>query len=527
MSGILVVACALAVLRGAGKFYPIVEIDSGGEAASADRLQITFILDAHSSLRTCESLNGNLARIALANCPSCTVRQLQCAESLSQAQQYATSDLPVNFPSAHMAQGTILFAAGSPTLAMEACRATEQQTARGPQSAICFAPGAVRPKHTLDFASNIRLGLSLAAAALAALVTWLVCWLIVRYENLHSHLSHDHGDTGPQKFHAHPTPRVGGIGLFAGLIVAGGLFLLWEGSPGDYDRDFGLLLFAAAPAFVGGLIEDVTKRVGVLERLLLTMVSGAVGAWLIGAVLDRLELPGIGEFTLWLPFGVAFTAFAVGGLANAINIVDGYNGLAGGYGIIVLLAIAALAGQLGDSLVFVVSLSMAGALIGFLHWNWPKGRLFLGDGGAYLLGFVLAELSILLIARHRSVSTWFPLLLFAYPVFETMFSIYRKKFVRGVSPGKPDGLHLHMLIYKRVIPLELAHGELLTVLERNSRVAKYVWIPCSGLALVSYLHWQSTSALAAATFIYCAIYVVAYSNIVGWKARRLRLWRRR
>lgn len=516
------------MVRGVGKYYPIVEIESGVDAAAAspERLRITFLLDAHSALRTCETLNGNFARIALSKCPDCTVRQLQCAESLSLDQLAAKSDLPVAVPTAHMALGTMVFSAGNASMALDACRATEQQTSGEPQPVKCYAPGTPRPKPTLQISSNNRLGLSLAAATLAALITWLVCWLIVRYEHLHSHLSHDPADRGPQKFHAHPTPRVGGIGLFAGLIAAGGLFLLWEGAPGDYDRDFGLLLFAAAPAFLGGLIEDVTKRVGVLERLLLTMISGAVGAWLIGAVLDRLELPGIGEFPLWLPFGVAFTAFAVGGLANAMNIVDGYNGLAAGYGIIVLLAIAALAGQLGDNLVFVVALAMAGALMGFLHWNWPRGRIFLGDGGAYLLGFVLAELSILLIARHQSVSTWFPLLLLAYPVFETMFSIYRKKFVRGVSPGKPDGLHLHMLIFKRVVPLELAERRPLSVLEKNSRVAKYVWLPSAMLALIAYWRWQNTTALIMATCIYCMLYVIAYTNIVRWKARRLCPWRR-
>ena len=518
----------MAVLRGVHKYFPIIEIESGGDVAPAvsEPLRITFLLDAHSSLRTCETMNGNFARIALAKCPSCTIRLLQCAESLSSIQQAAVSELPLGVPSAHMAQGTMVFSASSAAVALEACHATEQQAALGPQPVRCYSPGIARPKPSLDVSRNSRLGLSIAAAALAAVITWLVCWLIVRYEHLHSHLSHDPAGRGPQKFHAHPTPRVGGIGLIAGLIAAGGLFLLWEGSPGDHGRDFGLLLFAAVPAFFGGLFEDVTKRVGVLERLLLTMISGALGAWLIGAVLHRLELPGIGEFPLWLPFGVAFTAFAVGGLANAMNIVDGYNGLAAGYGIIVLLAIAALAGQLGDSLIFVVSLSMAGALLGFLQWNWPSGRIFLGDGGAYLLGFVLAELSILLIARHNNISTWFPLLLLAYPVFETLFSIYRKKIVRGVSPGKPDGLHLHMLIYKRVVPLELTNDQPVTVLERNSRVSKYVWIPSIALALVAYWNAQNTTALIAATGIYCILYVIAYSNIVGWRAKRLRLRRR-
>ncbi|KVD68742.1 hypothetical protein WK15_32420 [Burkholderia ubonensis] len=77
--------------------------------------------------------------------------------------------------------------------------------------------------------------------------------------------------------------------------------------------------------------------------------------------------------------------------------------------------------------------------------------IFPGDGGAYFIGFMLAELAILLVMRNREVSAWYPVLLFMYPIFETCFSIYRKKFVRGMSPGNPDGVHRHMLVYKRLM----------------------------------------------------------------------------
>ena len=282
----------------------------------------------------------------------------------------------------------------------------------------------------------------------AACGAWLVCWLIVKYEHLHAHLSHDHTDSGPQKFHAVPTPRIGGIGVTVGLIASGGIMMLSAHLP--YEREFGLLLLAGIPAFLGGLVEDITKMVGVLERLLLTMLSGAVAAWLLGAVLTRLDVPYIDQALMWLPFALALTIFAVGGVANAINIVDGYNGLAGGYAFIITIAIAGVAAQVGDMLIFPTALALAGALLGFLRWNWPNGKVFLGDGGAYLLGFLIAEISILLVARNSGVSPWFPLLLLIHPVFETLFSIYRRKFRRGHTPGRPDALHMHQLVYSRL-----------------------------------------------------------------------------
>ena len=103
---------------------------------------------------------------------------------------------------------------------------------------------------------------------------------------------------------------------------------------------------------------------------------------------------------------------------------------------------------------------MLGALLGFLVFNYPSGRIFMGDGGAYLLGFWLGELSVLLVVRNPDVSPWFPIVLLAYPVVETLFSIYRRKFLQGRSAGRPDAMHLHQLIYRRLARVAVAPGNL-------------------------------------------------------------------
>ena len=92
-----------------------------------------------------------------------------------------------------------------------------------------------------------------------------------------------------------------------------------------------------------------------------------------------------------------------------------------------------------------------GAVLGFFVWNFPAGLIFLGDGGAYFIGFVLAELSVLLLAATRGVSPMFPLLLCAYPIFETIFTMYRRSVLRGVATAQPDGIHLHTLIHRRLM----------------------------------------------------------------------------
>ena len=143
---------------------------------------------------------------------------------------------------------------------------------------------------------------------------------------------------------------------------------------------------------------------------------------------------------------VVLTVLAVAGIANSINIIDGFNGLASMCSVIMMAAIAYVAFQVGDQSLMIMALAGIGAVLGFFLWNFPAGYIFLGDGGAYFLGFYVAELGILLLDRNPQVSPMFPLLVCIYPVFETVFSIYRRVVVRGRKASMPDGIHLHSQI---------------------------------------------------------------------------------
>ncbi len=294
-----------------------------------------------------------------------------------------------------------------------------------------------------------------------------------------------------------------------GLFVSAAVLLATE--QGASREQFGSLLLASLPAFLGGITEDVTKNVSVLARLALTMVAAALGAWLLGAVIPRLDIPGFDVLLRWAPFAIAFTIFAVGGVANAINIIDGYNGLAGGHAVIVLAAMAYVSAQAGDGFLLAASLAMIGALLGFLAWNYPKGRIFLGDGGAYLLGFWLAELSVLLVVRHPEISPWFPLLLLVYPIFETLFSIYRRKVLQGVSPGQPDRLHMHQVIYMWLTRTRADASDPASITRLSNRVAPFGWIMTLCCAIPATVFWGETRWLVAASFFFCAAYMSLYS----------------
>ena len=344
------------------------------------------------------------------------------------------------------------------------------------------------------------------------LISTITTLFIIRYSHLY--MLDPIGDD-PQKFHGKPVPRVGGIGIASGLILAG---LLMSLQRGILALEYWFLLIAIVPAFAGGLIEDLTKKVGVKTRLILTMLSSGMGAFLLDASLNRVDIPFI-DFTLnFFPLSLAFTMFAVGGIAHAINIIDGFNGIAGMVSLIILSAIGYISYLLGDIFLMSVCLSAGGAILGFLLWNYPAGMIFLGDGGAYLLGFLIAEVSVLLVNRHPEVSAWFPVMIVVYPVTETFFSIYRKKFLRGISPGLPDGLHLHMLIYKRLIRWLIGSKEVRYKIRRNSMTSPYLWTVTMISVLPAIVFWQKTIVLICLVIAFVFSYIWLYWRIVRFKS---------
>jgi UDP-N-acetylmuramyl pentapeptide phosphotransferase/UDP-N-acetylglucosamine-1-phosphate transferase len=296
--------------------------------------------------------------------------------------------------------------------------------------------------------------------------------------------------------------------------VAGALMAQFTQNP--LAHSLWLLLASALPAFSAGLMEDLTKNVSPAKRLCATALSAALAAWWLDAVIRRTDIPGVDQL-VQMPLGaLALTLLLVAGVANATNIIDGFNGLTAMCVLIMLLALAYVGLQVGDRLVVTMALMTAGAVLGFFVWNFPAGLIFLGDGGAYLLGFLVAELGVLLIARNPGVSPLFPLLLCAYPIFETVFSIYRRK-LKGASASHPDGIHLHSLVHRRLIR-PLLHAPPETSLRmRNSMTSPYLWLLCSLSVIPSMLWWGSSAVLAVCIGLFMVLYTAAYWSIVRFK----------
>jgi UDP-GlcNAc:undecaprenyl-phosphate/decaprenyl-phosphate GlcNAc-1-phosphate transferase len=343
--------------------------------------------------------------------------------------------------------------------------------------------------------------------------------LVVRYGRAHARR---YGPAMPQRFHAGHVPRLGGIAMLVACTVGWGWMALSQrfnfSNQIRLDAMAGLSLWVAVAATVAaGTFEDLTQRLPARHRLLVTVAAAMLAVGPLGLSVTRLGLPGVDELWATLPWlGIGLAVFAVSGLPHAFNLIDGYNGLAGTVALVCCFALAYVALQVGDRQLAAVVLVLAGATAGFLVWNYPRGLIFAGDGGAYLWGVVIAIACVALVMRHEQVSPWFPILLLIYPVWETIFSIYRK-LVRGQSPGLADALHFHQLIYRRIVRGVFDDDEARRMLMRNNRTSPFLW----GFALLTVmpaaLFWNSTPWLMGLSALFVVSYVWAYVSIVRFK----------
>lgn len=345
------------------------------------------------------------------------------------------------------------------------------------------------------------------------LVSLVVCGLLIRYRDWHLRFTGDHDLAGPQKFHEEVTPRIGGLGIAAGLITAIAVGSLTNP---QLAKSLALMLLAALPVFTLGIADDLTKRIGVKVRLVAAFISGALFLFLFDITAIRLDIPIVDSLMAYPAVTVFFLTFAIAGLSNAYNIIDGFNGLASMVGIIAATAILYVAFKVQDPLVIGLAFITIGSIAGFFLWNYPRGLIFLGDGGAYLIGLLIAIASILLVVRHPSVSPWFALMVNAYPIFETLFTIWRRAVHQGRNPGLPDGAHFHSLIYRRVMRWVYHDGKPHQYL-RNAKTSPYLWILSSLGVIPAMLWWDSTSLLMLSAAVFIVFYVYAYRTIVTFK----------
>lgn len=353
---------------------------------------------------------------------------------------------------------------------------------------------------------------------IALIAAFVVALVLVLTDPWHSSFSADSPGSGPQKLHQRPTPRVGGIAVMAGFVLATAATRSQATIDTNADAPPWLtawLVVAIFVPFAAGLIEDVTKSFGAKLRLLATFVGAGIAYVFCGAALTRFALPPLDALLAlhpWISF--VFTLFCVGAIANAYNLADGLNGLLAGLAISACAALAFVANQYADPYMAIAPAALGAATFGFALFNFPRARLFAGDGGAYMIGTAISLFAILLCGRHPEVSPWFAFVLVIYPFVDTTWAIVRRV-VNRRPIMEPDADHLHTLLAVRLSDRVGSNG-------RN--IASLLIVTTAGLFIFAGTIWHTnTGALVALCALFVALYVTVYRRIMPEKHSNIEL----
>jgi UDP-N-acetylmuramyl pentapeptide phosphotransferase/UDP-N-acetylglucosamine-1-phosphate transferase len=324
---------------------------------------------------------------------------------------------------------------------------------------------------------------------MASKVSWIACEV-----DLH----------GVQKFHTNSTSRLGGVSIFTAFSVA-----LWSLS--EQSNLLMILWLALLPVFITGVVEDLTLKVSPIWRLISAFISILIVYIWMGVGITKLGF----EWTDYLLsnykiISILLTLLVVGGAVNSFNIIDGFNGLLSGYSILASLAIAYVAYALGDDLILNLSLIMAASVFEFFVLNFPFGKIFMGDGGAYFIGFMTAIIGLMLVDRQEEFTNWFVLLIFIYPMYELLYSIYRRIIMYKTSATQPDAKHLHSLIYRKLISCDrFKHNNVIC----NSMTSSLLWLLSLVSIIPAVIWYKNQTILIVSIFVFMFIYTAIYRYI--------------
>lgn len=272
---------------------------------------------------------------------------------------------------------------------------------------------------------------------------------------------------GRRKLHDKPVSRLGGGPIFLALLVGVAVAVWWDR---ESFEGWMPLILCNSLMFSVGLIDDL-KPLGARVKLV-----GQIGAALIlysfGLSIDVLSNPfGTGGIDLgW--WSLPLTLLWLVAIPNVINLIDGMDGLAGGFGLFLSLTLAFVGFISGFPDVMIVSIVMAGALSGFLFFNLPPAKIFLGDGGAYLIGFFVASVSLKCSNKGSIIAALLVIVIaLGVPILDTAFAILRRA-IRGVPIFRADAEHIH----HRLILLGYSKGRALVAMYSVCAVLSLVGI---------------------------------------------------
>lgn len=330
------------------------------------------------------------------------------------------------------------------------------------------------------------LAMVVAMATLPLLVRLANKWLIV-------------DQPGERKVHVIPVPRVGGLAMACGVLMAALLTIPLQ------EAQIWFLVAGGVLIAFGALDDrfDLDYRIKLVGQLLAVNIVVILGGVQIETLTfdDRITLPG------WI--SMPLTVIFLVGVTNAINLADGLDGLAGGTTFLCLCAVALLSSIGGPSTSTALSLAFAGAVLGFLRFNTHPASVFMGDAGSQLLGFAIGVLSIVATQNLSSqVSAALPVLLLALPILDTL-SVMVQRIGEGRSPFSPDKNHIH----HKLLAMGFDHHEAVMVI-----------YTVQGLLFITayFMRFESDLVIIGVVSAFFAISITLLQTAArtGWRLRR-------
>ena len=263
-----------------------------------------------------------------------------------------------------------------------------------------------------------------------------------------------------RRVHNHPIPRMGGLAIFLGFLLSVLLFV-------PMSRPLEGVLLGSVIIVATGAVDDVVSLKAWVKLLL--QIAAACVAVYYGVrieVLGNLNIFSSNDYVTLASWSVPITVLWIVGITNSVNLIDGLDGLAVGVSTISSLTMLVIALLVADSSVAVVLAALVGACIGFMPYNLNPAKIFMGDTGSLLLGYVLATMSVLgLFKFYALVSFAVPVLAIAVPLFDTIFAFFRR-LIHGQNPMHPDRGHFH----HRLIDMGLSQKQAVAVLYTISAI---------------------------------------------------------
>lgn len=241
-----------------------------------------------------------------------------------------------------------------------------------------------------------------------------------------------------RKIHKFPIPRLGGVAIWLGTILTFAIlvFLSW-----DYPSGNGLsgILIGASIMFLLGLVDDIYNLSPKFK--LVIQIGAALIAFLLGVKIDVLFNPFGTPVNLGL-FSLPITVIWLVGISNAVNFIDGVDGLAGGVTTCSAVALGVVAIYTNQPISALVAAILAGSMMGFLLFNFHPAKIFMGDSGALFTGFMLAALSVTGVLKTVAVTMLLPIMILAVPILDISYSVIRR-ILSGRNPFVADAHHIH------------------------------------------------------------------------------------